>query len=262
MKEGAITTHASGLPDIAERLGKGIGLLSAAALVLSVFYDYNFLLALGLQFSEIPTGIADHLRSAIVWLPGWAPVLALFALLELLTRRMLGFNPAAERTRRHEDLSIYAFMGLVIIYGIFFSTSYSSLYFIFFFGWSLATVWAMGHPRFRAKFNLVGALAFLLVPMLMTMVGGLGYGRGEEMLNATKPTWKIKLKEDEKMQDVEVLGLRRFAEVAIFVTPDKRVQVVRADQVISATTLEPLQPRKALVCRWFPVTCGFGVPGF
>jgi hypothetical protein len=181
--------------------------------------------------------------------------------LELLTRRMVGFNPAAERTRRHEDLSVYAFVGLVIIYCIFFSTSYSSIYTIFFFGWALATVWAMSHPRFLVKFNVVGALAFLLVPMFVSHVGGLGYGRGEEMLNAAKPTWKVKLKEDEKVQDVEVTGLRRFAEVAILVRPDKRVQVVRSDQVVSATTLEPLQPRKALACTWVPATCGFKVLG-
>jgi hypothetical protein len=52
-----------------EMIGKFLSLLVTGCFCLSVLYDLGYLSALGLGFSEVPTSLGDHLRSAIIWLP-------------------------------------------------------------------------------------------------------------------------------------------------------------------------------------------------
>ncbi len=46
-----------------------IPILISLILVLSVAYDWGFLFWIGVKFSEIPTTIDDHIRTALVWIP-------------------------------------------------------------------------------------------------------------------------------------------------------------------------------------------------
>ena len=46
-----------------------ISFLTSTLLVLSVVYDFTYLSALNLSFSQIPTTISDHIRSALLWAP-------------------------------------------------------------------------------------------------------------------------------------------------------------------------------------------------
>lgn len=242
--------------DFIERLGKAAALFSAGALALSVFYDYSFLSALGLQFSEVPTVLNDHVRSAIVWLPALATGAGIYALVELLSRRMFGFDPKAEKARTYEDWVVYIACIVSVVYGLFFSDSKTWLYYAFFSAWALGTVWAASHPRFRSKFNVFGILAFLLVPMAAAVVGSIGYRLGESMLIANAPTWRVTLKTESELSVIEVYGLRRFTEVAVLVMPDRRVRVLPNAQIVDATTFTPPTPRRSLVCDWFALQCG------
>ena len=48
---------------------KAIALLSSLSFIFSFLYDWGFYSSLGLTFREIPTSIADHVRSSLLWLP-------------------------------------------------------------------------------------------------------------------------------------------------------------------------------------------------
>ena len=63
------TSPASEPLKIVESLGKFASLITAVLLVLSTAYDFSFLYALGLSFEELPSTLADHVRSVIVWAP-------------------------------------------------------------------------------------------------------------------------------------------------------------------------------------------------
>jgi hypothetical protein len=83
----------SSLLDSFEQAAKFASLIGGALLLLSVFYDFSFLTALHLHFSEVPTTISDHIRSAIVWVPQVGGMVLLFFLYELLMRRVEGSLP-------------------------------------------------------------------------------------------------------------------------------------------------------------------------
>ena len=49
--------------------GRSVALAVALGFVLSVGYDYGYLMILGLNFQDIPSTISDHIRTALIWLP-------------------------------------------------------------------------------------------------------------------------------------------------------------------------------------------------
>jgi hypothetical protein len=65
-----------------------ISILSVSVLVLSIVYDFGFLLILGTNFSEVPTTISDHLRSSLIWIPPVMIMVFFVYVLELFTRRI------------------------------------------------------------------------------------------------------------------------------------------------------------------------------
>ena len=54
---------------IMERTSAAIGLIATALLVVPVSYDFAYLTGLSLSFAQVPTTLADHTRSAVLWIP-------------------------------------------------------------------------------------------------------------------------------------------------------------------------------------------------
>jgi len=89
-EESTITGAPVKLVEHVEQLGTLIGLTSGALLILSVFYDFSFLLALDLTFEDVPTTISDHVRSAIVWAPRVGGMMLAFYMYDMFMRRVEG----------------------------------------------------------------------------------------------------------------------------------------------------------------------------
>lgn len=64
-----------------------ISFLTSTLLVLSVVYDFTYLSALNLSFSQIPTTISDHIRSALLWAPLLFLGLFAYFFFEMLLKR-------------------------------------------------------------------------------------------------------------------------------------------------------------------------------
>ena len=233
-KRDNATVPATSLVDGLERFGKLSGFLTAAALSLSVFYDWSFLQALGLEFAEVPTTLADHLRSALVWLPGWVAVLSLLALLELVNRLVEGFRSETEiiqgsrnpvftrRLRRSGDVAVLVAMALGVFTLFLFGTSRSVYYSAFMLAWGVLSLAAITHPR--APLTRWSALGFVMVPFVVAYIGMLGSTRAEGMLNAN-PEWLVTLKVGDSTEIVRATGVRRFGSVAVVVEPARKLRI-------------------------------------
>ena len=81
-------TQSNDLPSALERVGKIMAVIASFSLIVSVFYDWGFISALGLRFSEIPTSVSDHVRSWLVWLPKVVIGVIGVLVFELLNRRI------------------------------------------------------------------------------------------------------------------------------------------------------------------------------
>jgi hypothetical protein len=65
---------------IAEIFGKTSALGASLFLISSVIYDRIFFFALGINFLNVPTTLADHIRTSLIWAPTIIPVLLLYIL--------------------------------------------------------------------------------------------------------------------------------------------------------------------------------------
>lgn len=74
------------LVEAAEKFSKTATSIAIILLVMSIFYDYNFFIALGLSFNEIPSSTTEHVRSALLWIPYGILLLIVMAFEEARTR--------------------------------------------------------------------------------------------------------------------------------------------------------------------------------
>jgi hypothetical protein len=65
------------------------GALSGLSLFLSIIFDMGYFDTIGLRFSDVPTTISDHVRSALRWFPG-AFTLTLFCVLSEHMQKHVG----------------------------------------------------------------------------------------------------------------------------------------------------------------------------
>ncbi len=171
-------SSAAPLLEIAEQVGKAVAVISALLLVISVFYDYSFLLAIGLSFDEIPSSLSEHVRSAILWAPKLLLTALAFFMYELFLRRVEGgkseeeliaSSPTPRFTsafRKSGDLAIPVVCTLVALVGPFLSSGLQWAYLLFVLLWGFLSLSVINHARLGASLSGLRARLFIIAPIL------------------------------------------------------------------------------------------------
>lgn len=153
-------TSSSPWKDYIDLSVKLTGLIASISIVASLIYDWGFLFALNLTFLDIPSNIADHVRSALIWFPKVFIGLAAFFLLEMFLRRMerglteeeiIKNSSNPERTRLIREspfnfiiiIAIFMLIAYVLVGDIFLDGLALSLMVL----WGTFAGWANNHPR-------------------------------------------------------------------------------------------------------------------
>lgn len=252
---------------LVEDFGKFVSVVTAALLVLSTAYDFSFLYALGLTFEELPSTLADHVRSAVVWVPRALLYVAAFMVYEMLMSRVEGGlteeeliarsrRPRFTRAfRRGPRVLVAIIIPIAIAVEFLISTSEQGLFFLALFVWGSLSLSIVEHARLGARFTPTTRRLFVIVPIVVIWVANLGYGRGEAMMRASAPIWKIELKGLAASESRSLVGLRRFSEAAVLVEPGRHVSIVPADSILRADALRPPEADVPRLCRWFGAGC-------
>jgi hypothetical protein len=266
-QESTSDTNTAHSAKLVEDLGKVVSVFTSALFVLSTAYDLSFLYALGLSFEELPSTLADHVRSAIVWVPRAFLYIAVFAVYEMLMRRVEGGlteeeliagsrNPRFMRVFRRGPRVLF---GILISIGIavefLFSTSEQGLFFLALFVWGSLSLSVVEHPRLGTRFTKTTRRLFVIVPIVVIWVAALGYGRGAAMMSERVPNWNVVLKGDAATETRSLVGLRRFSEAAILVGSGRHVSIVSADSILRADALRQPTADLPRLCRWLGVNC-------
>jgi hypothetical protein len=260
------TTTASHVKLVAhiEQLGTLIGLASGALLILSVFYDFNFLLALGLTFEDVPTTISDHVRSAIVWTPIVGLMTLAFYMLDMFIRRVergrteaeiIASSSTPKFTRAFRTGANYLILVMVALFVILFGTSISWLYLGFVFVRGFLSISVVHHPRMGIQFSRTGGRLFIFVPIFVAAVGYVGYERGRRLLTTPTAQWEVTVKTERGVETRRLAGLRRFSDVAITVDLKNGVGVLPAESILVANSIRQTVGEKSMSCKWFGYLC-------
>ena len=242
----------------------------ATLLVFSVVYDASFLAALGLRFSEVPTSISDHIRSAIVWVPQFG--LGIFAGIayNLMLKRIEGGKSEDELvdsspTPRFTRWFRWSADAMIPVTGIFIGLSsyvlqgqYFGLSIVVAVTWGLLALSIVRHKRMGQGFTRTTGFLFIMVPLLLAFVAGTGFSQGEGLLREKKAQWEITIADGDSRTQLRLTGLRRFEGVVVAVGEDMRVHLLPADRVVHALELDAPKYDKPPICRWFGVRCPSG----
>lgn len=95
--------------------------------LVSVFYDYGFTKALGIDFSELPTSTSDHFRTGLIWLPAVFIMLVTVITIEAINKRIerglseeeilaTSKNPGALKRHRDAPWKALPFVAIFVIF--------------------------------------------------------------------------------------------------------------------------------------------------
>ncbi len=201
---------------------------ASAALVGSVLHDWVYFGRLGLRFSEVPTSLVDHARTALLWLPPLGIGMALFSVYELLTRRIEGGktedeivaqspNPKwAARFRRSGDVGPLV-MAAVVIFGGYLlfggSPFQSELGLGVMALWLLFLRWVYAHSRVRAQSTRIARLAISIGGIFLILTISRGGTDADFAMARMHPTRVIIMKSESRA--LEVTLFRAFEKGAL-----------------------------------------------
>lgn len=133
------------LGDTVETFGKWIAVLGSCSFGVSIVFDYGFYSALGMSFSDVPTQIADHVRSALIWLPILFFCVVGIAVLDVIQKAFFSSTFTDKKTGKRNSLAEFLFLvfllfcqvmvflfgdefaGLSLAYTIYFFVSFSEI---------------------------------------------------------------------------------------------------------------------------------------
>lgn len=252
------------LPFAIERVGKITAVIASFSLIVSVFYDWGFISALGLRFSEVPTSVSDHVRSWLVWLPN--VVIGVFGVLafELLSRRIergmteeeiIQSSSNPRRTERMRNLPLYAIgfvgvavVGLWVLFGDVFRDGLNVGLIVC---WFLFSGWVFSHPTVRARHSESFRFFVHWAPPIMIWFYFSGFNAATTQINSTESSDVVQLKSSQPSpSEFRVRILRSFERWLLVQDANKQILWVRSDDVLRIETRPERTPFHGIAC-WF-----------
>ncbi len=247
-----------------DSLSKVVGLVAGVALIGSVAYDWAYLYALGLTFSDIPTTVADHVRSAFNWMPNAVLLVGIVIGLELFLRRseqgmteeqLISTSPHPRFTawfrKSPSTLTVVIALLIPVMYILFGHPFSSGLGFAFIILWFLFSSWVNSHPRIMEKRSMELRFAIHWLPPVLIWIASMGYAAGSASWYPDVNPIRTSLYLKNATDPIQLRTIRLFDKGIVFKsTPDLPVVFVRWEDVIKIEK-STAKPWQGVLKKWF-----------
>ncbi len=252
--------------DFLDLIAKLVGLAASISIVASLIFDWGFFFALNLSFLEIPSGLSDHVRSALIWFPKVVTALGGIFVFEMLTRRIeqgmseeeiIRSSSNPEQTARLRDspykLVAYSAVFLVVAYVLVGDILLAMLPFGLIVLWFIFSGWAQSHPRIikRRPFHLRLAAHFL--PPIAIWLFFAGYNDAVRMFQSTVPSSRLTL--TNATSPTPATLLRQLDRGILIKDADNTVSFLPWSEIKKVETSGKYTSSKGALCSWFGVAC-------
>lgn len=247
-------------------LAKLVGLVASASLALSVIFDWGFYSALNLSFMQVPSGISDHVRSALIWFPKVVATLGGLVVFEMLTKRIeqgmteeeiLQSSSNPERTKRLRDgpykVIAYIAVFIVVAYILLGDIFLGGLAFGLIVCWFVFSAWAQSHPRIVERRAIYLRFAVHFLPPIAIWLFFAGYGDAVTMFRNTAPA--LKLTVTNTSSPVPVTLLRHLDRGLLVKEVNNSISFIPWSEIRRAETTGHYIPSKGVLCSWFGFGC-------
>jgi hypothetical protein len=245
-----------------ELFTKLVTVIVAASFVMSVFYDYSYLSALGLSFDDVPSLTTEHIRSALLWGPVAALITLAAAGHELLEWRERDRLPESFILRRPRPPLTFSKKEALIV--LVFFTPFIGIFrgnaWMYLAGAAVLTglmIYIVRDEVLRLKISESRVFYGILfpLPMVFMFIGLYGYMLGGALILNTSPTWELTIRAGTTVKKQTVTGLRRFSTFAIVADQAKFVSIIPNDSILEAKRLEKLAVPPSNFCLWLGFRC-------
>lgn len=247
---------------------KLLALIATLCVALSVLFDCGYLAALELTFSEVPTSLSDHTRSAILWLPLVGSVFPLAVVVNLFLDQV-DAKDAREVKSRGEDISTYmkneakrARWSLAIFTVVCFllwlafgyrARSYLVLGAITL--WVLVVVRATPHDYLGIRLSLLFRLGLVVLPIILFGLYVAGYNSGREGIAPNQQFGIISVRNPEDQRQLKANVVRVFEKSAIVIDENHKVLLLKPDDIVQVEKAKSISINRGLLCDYGHISC-------
>ncbi len=259
------------LPTLLDQSAKAVSVIAALSLLSSITYDWAYFYALGLSFADLPTSLADHVRSSLIWVPKVALGFLATMAFELLTQRIEGgltedeiiqSSPNPQRTRRFRDGpfimgKITAIIGVIsfLLFGeLFISILFLSLVIL----WFAFSAWVNSHPRIQARRSRLALFLIHWVPAALIWLVFMGFSSAEAEVKANRndPGAHVIYVGDNRGEPITGTILRTFDKGLLIVRPgEMNTSFLGWDEILRIENRRERRAFRGAFCEWFRILC-------
>ena len=247
-----------------------LSMVSAMGVGLSVLYDWSFLSALGISFSEAPTNLNDHIQSWLIWLP-----IVLLAILLLVAIRVVeestkaidseGLDDQPPQSGRRIQINLYTCIGSVAFFISLFAILFGmQLLPRIWYYWAFVILWiAIAGWVIERLFSLFTKALVFFVPLMFLIIYFMGQYDANEGISAEDPNYKIYYYagSDHSTADSEILLLRTFDDWLLIRDQKQNVHWIPSRDIKQIQLINESKPFIGIVCLFIDSSFGPFCPG-
>lgn len=251
-------------PGTIKNLAEGAAIIVAIGFVVSVIYDWGFVRALSLDFSNLPTITADHFRSGLLWFPPLLGGVLLYAAVEFqfqriergLTEKELvesSSNPEKMLKFREGPYKLAAWTApvYVVIYILIGDLFASLLPWTASIVWMGFAEWCYSAPLIRLRRNKNLQIVFTFLPIFGIIAFLSGYNAAIDA--ATRKPTEVAIERSESHSAISGNVLRTLDKGILLLNTSNSIQFIPWNQVKSVVNKKAYKPFRGVLCEWFKV---------
>ena len=251
-----------------EVCAKSLAFIAALCFALSVVFDWGYLTALELRFSEVPTSLSDHTRSAILWLPITASVFPLAVVFSLFS--FIVDMKSIQRTKNAgKDISAYLKKGDGFAWPILAATGVFPFLLWLAFGdrsrgtlviagiifWTFVVAWVTPADYLGARRAYFYRQFLVVLPLIPFSLFMLGYNSGRAGFSPDQKFGTIIAKDYENMYQMKANVARVFDKAVIVINESRNVIVLKPDDIVRIEKAKSSPVNAGVLCSYWHIFC-------
>lgn len=247
---------------------KLLALIATLCVALSVVFDWGYLTALELTFSEVPTSLPDHTRSAVLWLPLVVSVIPLAIVASLFSDQIDAKDMRVAKSRG-EDIAAYnknkaknARWGLaassIIGFLLWLAFGYRARTFLAMAAlaaWVLVVVRATPHDYLGIRQSMLFRFSLGVLPLIPFALYVTGYISGREGISPDQQFGTITVRGSGNQYQLKANVARFFEKTAIVVDENRKVLLLKPDDIVQVEKAKPIFINKGVLCDYWHISC-------
>lgn len=240
------------------------GVFVTFGFIVSLIYDWGFLRSLGIEYRHVPSSIADHIRTGLIWFPPFVGGFIFYMAWEFQVQRIekgltedeiVSGSKDPEKTRKLREgpykFFVWICILMVLSYILIGDIASSVPTVAFSVLWLIFADWCYSSPLIQLRRSEWVQFSFKFLPAAAILTYSAGYSSGTDAAFRHKNNITINVVGNDTA--IEGAYLRGFESGMLYLAKDDKPTFIRWDSISSYAFEAPYSPYKGILCSWFDI---------